>query len=512
MARLPPLLPTPPASLKLRDTDAVESSAPKRHRPLEPPPRPEDSGSRRHWETSPPPSSRRRAGSPPPPRPSQNRRGSRSPPPSSARRRSRSPPPYKARRRSRSPSPYKARRRLRSPSKAQRRSRSPSKAQRPSRSPSKPRRRSRSPSPSKARRRSRSPPYKVRRRSRSPPPSNVRRRSRSPPPSNVRCPSRSPPYISSTQRLVQRQHAHRPSAEGAVEGERARPSSLDEGEGHSPRNCKHPRTSSAAVEKRPDAAIRGDEQKLDCEKMDRKNQSDDKVPSRSARRKKLKRHLRADAKKETREHPETSSAAVENMDGKNQSDHKAPSRNGSRKQMRRQIWAEAKKEFREMKKDKLLENIKKLQACVLLLEKDGADMAEIMEFRSMLESTKKQYVENEAQLAKEGSSAPIQVLKRERLEKTAVPEQNELAEEVNRLKSELETVRQDRDYQLAQAQSLMVDVAKQKEVTKRYGVELEDAMMRVAVLEKGCLLRRETINVLQIQLASANEKLTDRKP
>ena len=95
-----------------------------------------------------------------------------------------------------------------------------------------------------------------------------------------------------------------------------------------------------------------------------------------------------------------------------------------------------------MKKNNLLENIKKLQACVWLLEKDGADMAEIMEFRSMLESTKKQYVENgsklklffimqclfilltqpvcdvEAQLAKEGSSAPLQVLKRDRLEKT----------------------------------------------------------------------------------------------
>jgi hypothetical protein len=51
-----------------------------------------------------------------------------------------------------------------------------------------------------------------------------------------------------------------------------------------------------------------------------------------------------------------------------------------------------------MKKDKLLENIKKLQACVWLLEKDGADMAEIMEFRSLLESTKKQYAENGSKL------------------------------------------------------------------------------------------------------------------
>ena len=64
-----------------------------------------------------------------------------------------------------------------------------------------------------------------------------------------------------------------------------------------------------------------------------------------------------------------------------------------------------------------------------------------------------------------------------------VSKRNELAEEMNCLKCELETVRQDRDYQLAQAQSLMADVAKQKEVARRYGVELEDAMRRVAALE-----------------------------
>ncbi|KAM0928334.1 hypothetical protein ACQ4PT_002418 [Festuca glaucescens] len=288
--------------------------------------------------------------------------------------------------------------------------------------------------------------------------------------------------------------------------------------------AEHPQTSSATVENRPDPAIRGHEQKLDSEKIDGKNQSDDKAPSRSARRKKMKRQIRAEVIKEMRE---------------------APSRDDHRKNMKRQIWAEAKKEFREMKKDKLLENIKKLQACVWLLEKDSADMAKIMEFRSLLESTKKQYVENEAQLAKEGSSAPLKVLNRDRLEKThvktiaapvemvdrddqsmdsgkvevislkgceEVSDENELAEEVNRLKSELETVRQDRDHQLAQAQSLMADIAKQKEVARRYELELEDAMMRVAALEKGCLLRRETIKALQIQLASANEKLTVPSP
>nr|XP_051177201.1 uncharacterized protein LOC127291920 isoform X6 [Lolium perenne] len=345
MAGLPPLLPTPPASLKLRDT-AVESRAPKRHRPLEPP----ASDSRRPQPAS-PPSSRRRTGELPPP-----------------------------------------------------------------------------------------PKSKVRRRSRSPPSFSVRRRSRSPPP------------------------------------------------------CKHPETSSATVVNRPDPAIRGHEQKLDSKKMDGKNQSDGKAPSRSARRKK----------------------------------------------MRRQVWTEAKKQMREMKKDKLLEKIKKLQDCAWLLEKDGADKAEIMEFRSLIESTKKQYGENEELLAQAGSSASQQVLNNDRLDKTHVEtmaalvetvegdeqnmdsgeaegrslkgckeasKQSELAEEVNRLKNEIETVRQDRDYQSAKAQSLMADMAKQKEVARRYGVELEDAMSRVAALEERGLLESETIRTLQVQLACANEKL-----
>ena len=61
--------------------------------------------------------------------------------------------------------------------------------------------------------------------------------------------------------------------------------------------------------------------------------------------------------------------------------------------------------------------------------------------------------------------------------------QNELVEEVDRLKSELEAVRQDREYQLAQVQSLTADIAKQKEVARRCGAELENAMRRVAALE-----------------------------
>ena len=77
-----------------------------------------------------------------------------------------------------------------------------------------------------------------------------------------------------------------------------------------------------------------------------------------------------------------------------------------------------------------------------------------------------------------------------------------MAEEVNRLKSEIETVSQDRDYQSAKAQSLMADVAKQKEVARMYGVELEDAMRRVAALEVSLLCSL----LLDLQIV---EQLTD---
>jgi hypothetical protein len=78
-----------------------------------------------------------------------------------------------------------------------------------------------------------------------------------------------------------------------------------------------------------------------------------------------------------------------------------------------------------------------------------------------------------------------------------------LAEELNRLTSEIETARQDRDYQSAQAQSLMADMAKQKEIARIYGVELEDAMRRVAALEVSILCSL----FLDLQ---AVEELTDR--
>ncbi|XP_047072213.1 serine/arginine repetitive matrix protein 1-like [Lolium rigidum] len=485
--RLPLLLPPSPLTLflpllqlKLRDT-AVEPRAPKRHRPLEPP----ASDSRRPQPDS-PPSSREL---PPPPK-------------SKVRRRSRSPPPFSVRSRSRSP-----------------------------------------------------PPYKVQRRLRSPQPSKVRCRSRSP---SIEHPETSSATVGNRPGPAIRGHEQKLDSK-KMDGKNQ---SDDKAPSRSARRKKrkrqiraeakkefreHSETSSGAVEKTLDPAVRGDELELHSEKIDGKNQSDHKAPSRSARRKKMRRQVWTEAKKQMREHSETSSGAVEKtpdpavrgdelelhsekMDGKNQSDHKAPSRSARRKKMRRQVWTEAKKQMMEMKKDKLLEKIKKLQDCAWLMEKDGADKAEIMEFRSLIESTKKQYEENEELLAQAGSSASQQHVETMAalVETVEGDEQNmdsgeaegrslkgckeaskqsELAEEVNRLKSEIETVRQDRDYQSAKAQSLMADMAKQKEVARRYGVELEDAMRRVAALEERGLLESETIRTLQVQLACANEKL-----
>ncbi|KAM3279836.1 hypothetical protein ACQJBY_046922 [Aegilops geniculata] len=152
-------------------------------------------------------------------------------------------------------------------------------------------------------------------RRRSPPPSS-RNRSQAPP-SIVRPRSRSPPSTSTTERLAEPQHAKRPrrgdadAAEAAVdgrdEGEKAAPL-LSSADGSSVANrashnhSKQTETSSAAVEQRPDPAIPGDEQKLGSEKMDAQTHTDHKVgPSRSARRKKMKRQARAESKTELRE-------------------------------------------------------------------------------------------------------------------------------------------------------------------------------------------------------------------
>uniref|UniRef100_A0A453MDW2 Uncharacterized protein n=1 Tax=Aegilops tauschii subsp. strangulata TaxID=200361 RepID=A0A453MDW2_AEGTS len=143
---------------------------------------------------------------------------------------------------------------------------------------------------------------------------------------------------------------------------------------------------------------------------------------------------------------------------------------------------ESEKELREMKKDKLLENIKKLQACIWLLEKEGADTAEIMEFRSLLESTKMQYVqyvENETQLAKEGSSASPQALNKDRLETMHVEAP---IEKVERDERNLDSGKAEGS-SLNGFKSLTADIAKQKEVARRCGAELENAMRRVAALE-----------------------------
>lgn len=58
---------------------------------------------------------------------------------------------------------------------------------------------------------------------------------------------------------------------------------------------------------------------------------------------------------------------------------------------------------------------------------------------------------------------------------------------MNYLKSELQLVRQDRDYQLAQVQSSMADIEKQKESARRCAVEVDNAMKKESALEVSLL-------------------------
>lgn len=281
-------------------------------------------------------------------------------------------------------------------------------------------------------------------------------------------------------------------------------------------------------------------QNQDVLKIQENSQNDHKVENSSAE--KVDRMIRRDGQ----------NMDSEKAEGGSQNGCKVPNRNACRKRRKRLIRSEAKAAAMEMRKYQL-NSTEKLEAHVWLMKMEDTDIAEIDKFKNLLNSSGKQDTENGSQLTshtmtimyvetqvtiKESNASDGRLCTDEDdIVDTTMPceedsgtkfsaqsshdvisenfndqvdsKQNELAEEVNYLKSGLQLVRQDRDYQLAQVQSLMADIEKQKEIARRCAVEVDNAMKKVSALEEGCLSQRETIRTLQIQLASANEKLTE---
>ncbi|KAK9714863.1 hypothetical protein RND81_06G126000 [Saponaria officinalis] len=84
-----------------------------------------------------------------------------------------------------------------------------------------------------------------------------------------------------------------------------------------------------------------------------------------------------------------------------------------------------------------------------------------------------------------------------------------LSSEVNCLRVELNQVRDDRDRDRlnAQVQHLTSEIEKYNERTGKSVAELENLMMKSNTLEETCASQRQQLQLLQHQLASANEKL-----
>ncbi|PIA50812.1 hypothetical protein AQUCO_01200222v1 [Aquilegia coerulea] len=89
----------------------------------------------------------------------------------------------------------------------------------------------------------------------------------------------------------------------------------------------------------------------------------------------------------------------------------------------------------------------------------------------------------------------------------AIKKKEALKDEVGCLRAELKQVKDDRDHQQLEAHNLMEELAKCKEISGKSSSECYNVTTRLKALEEICSSQRETNQILQDQLAAANEKL-----
>jgi septal ring factor EnvC (AmiA/AmiB activator) len=82
-----------------------------------------------------------------------------------------------------------------------------------------------------------------------------------------------------------------------------------------------------------------------------------------------------------------------------------------------------------------------------------------------------------------------------------------LANELKCLREELKQIRDDRDRQLGQVQSLTGEVAKYKEYTGKSSEQLGTLTAKTSALEEVCTSQRQQMDMLQQQLNAEKEKL-----
>ncbi|GLT32058.1 hypothetical protein SLA2020_067520 [Shorea laevis] len=126
---------------------------------------------------------------------------------------------------------------------------------------------------------------------------------------------------------------------------------------------------------------------------------------------------------------------------------------------------------------------------------------------SRLEKEKLTIVQNLSTLRGHCSSLQEQLSLSRASQDDAVNQKETLLTEVKCLRGELQQVRDDRDCQVMQVQALTAEIVKYKESTGKSLASLDNLTTKTKSLEETCSSQREQIQVLELQLAAANEKL-----
>uniref|UniRef100_A0A0E0Q356 Kinesin-like protein n=1 Tax=Oryza rufipogon TaxID=4529 RepID=A0A0E0Q356_ORYRU len=136
-----------------------------------------------------------------------------------------------------------------------------------------------------------------------------------------------------------------------------------------------------------------------------------------------------------------------------------------------------------------------------------ADATKNGETIAKLQKEKNTMVETMNGLKDHANSVKMQLDLAKSSQNEALKQKTDLLKEVDNLRGELQQVRDDRDHKLAEIHSLLADVSTYKEMTGKSVAELDNAMTRSTALEETCSSQAERIKTLELQLASANEKL-----
>ncbi|KAG8081193.1 hypothetical protein GUJ93_ZPchr0007g4986 [Zizania palustris] len=136
-----------------------------------------------------------------------------------------------------------------------------------------------------------------------------------------------------------------------------------------------------------------------------------------------------------------------------------------------------------------------------------ADVTKNGETITKLQKEKNTMVETMNGLKDHANSVKMQLDLAKSSQNEALKQKNELLKEVDNLRSELQQVREDRDHKLVEVHSLLAEIGTYKEMTGKSAVELDNVMTRSTALEEICSAQQERIKLLEVQLASTNEKL-----